>query len=205
MFGNTSIRTILQIFSISTFGCALMVGYGCSRPLLYPPSCNLSPVLTAMYPRQIDTLAGCPRDNVYVENGINKLTGDQQPDEIKEMFDLSKDGAQFNFVLFLNETAAAKWFVSEKDSAAERVPVFRQETADGCRAFIRYVEQPRADPEGGGRPMGYYISRVCFQVRNAVVEVQIRSDKPQTDKLTLAVNNLADLLGVALGISENKP
>ncbi len=72
MFGNTSIRTILQIFSISTFGCALMVGYGCSRPLLYPPSCNLSPVLTAMYPRQIDTLAGCPRDNVYVENGINK-------------------------------------------------------------------------------------------------------------------------------------
>ena len=196
-------RTSLSITFMLAIACLLLSSSGCSRPLLYRPSCDLHPVLAVPYPDHIDTLSRCPRDETHAEGGINKHSGGRQPDDIKEMFNLTKGGAEYRFNLFFSDSGAAQWYESEKRFMAEHHPVFREVTTNGCTACLYYTEQPRADPEGGWAPMGYYVSRVCFRVRNAVVEIEVRQNKPRTDDLSLAVQDLAQMLSAAL-VSTNQ-
>ena len=172
-------------------GCAL---FRPTQPVLHKASCDLSPVLALHLPKYINTLAGCPRDETHVENGFNTHVGGRQPDDIKEMFDLKNGNAEYRFILFFSDSAAVRWYESEKTDH----PVFQETTADDCSGCVHYTEQPRADPEGGSGLMGYYISRASFRLHNVFIRVTTQDDRPQSDKLTIAVNGLARMLSVAL-------
>jgi hypothetical protein len=91
-------RKLTPVVVISTF---LLLVSGCmglfrpTSPVLYKPSCDLSPVLTLRLPERIDTLAGVPITEPVVENGINKIVGGRQPDEIKQMFYVRKGDTEY--------------------------------------------------------------------------------------------------------------
>jgi hypothetical protein len=167
---------------------------------LYKPSGDLEPVLTLQLPEQIDTLAGIPRTEVIVENGFNKLIGEQEvgrSDARQELFYLRKSGAfkegstEYQFVLFHTASAAT----NEYSWAKRHHRVFRETTEHDLNGCIFYTEEPRADPEGGLAPMGYYVSRADFRLRNLYIRVETRDNEtPHNDKLTRAVTELAQML-----------
>ena len=183
----------------------MLLASGCSSPLLYKPSCDLEPILTLAHPDHIATLAGCPRDETHVENGVNKHTGNRQPGGIQELFTLTKGDMHYRFILFFSDSAAARWFASDKHVTAPRVPVYREATTNGCSARLRYTEQPRADPEGGSFRMGYYLSRVSFQISNAFISIEVRHKWPYTGQLNLAVKDLEKILREALATTKPPP
>ena len=78
--------------------------------------------------------------------------------------------------------------------AQKNYPVFREDVADGRSGYICYTEQPRSDPEGGSAPMSYYNSRAFFRLHNAFIRVIVRDETAQSDKLTIAVKDLAQML-----------
>jgi len=162
---------------------------------------------------QIDTLAGVPKTEIVVENGINKKVGGRQPDEIKEWiyfregtsefkFDgkvyLLKDTTEYEFVVFYSEAAAIKEY--GRDSNRN---VFLETTKSGLIGRVHYTEEPRSDPEGGSNPMGYYISRADFRLHNLYIRVTTEDrDTPHNDKLSNAVKHLAQMLGAAFSTSQ---
>lgn len=192
-------------------GCGLF--FRPTWPLLYKPSCDLSPVLAIQFPEHMDTLAGCPRDETVVENGINKNVGGRQPDDIKEFFYFRKGKSEFDFdiqyefVLFYSDSAAANRYKSDTRGRWEskHYPIFKETIVDGCSACVHYTEQERADPEGGSAPMGIYHSRASFRLHNVFIHVTTQDSKPQNDKLTTAVKDLAQMLSVALASTNQIP
>jgi hypothetical protein len=50
--------------------------------------------------------------------------------------------------------------------------------------------------------MGYYISQASFQLHNVFIRVTSRDDKPESDKLTNAVRDLAQMLDGALSAKQ---
>lgn len=170
-----------------------------TTPVLHKPSpCDLSPVLNLRFPEQIDTLAGVPKTETIVENGINMRVGGRQPDEIKEWFDFKEDTTEYTFIVFYSEAATIK-----KYGRYSSRNVFRETTENGLTGRVHYTEEPRADPEGGSVPMGYYISRADFRLHNLYirVETKARSDqgeKPQNNKFSRAVKELGQMLSDAL-------
>jgi len=172
----------ITIFLIVT---ACIFASGCSKPLLYIPSCDLNPVLTLTIPDPIKTLVGCPRDNSYVVDGINTQFGTPQPDNIKEMFDLRSGDTNFRFLLFFDDGSAISWYASEK--RVRDAPIYKETSRNGLTGCLRYTEQPRSDPEGGSRPMGYYVSEVSFRLHNAYICVSTRHKIPESNSLTVAV------------------
>lgn len=184
--------------SLSLFsGCAGL--FSPSTPVLHKPStCDLDAVLKLKFPQQIETLAGVPRTETIVENGINKLVGGRQPDQIKEWFDFKQGATEFKFIIFYSETAAIKEYQRDKDRH-----VFRESSENGLTGRVHYTEEPRADPEGGSVPMGYYISRADFRLHNIYIRVVTKArveegEKPQNDKLSNAVKELGQMLSKAL-------
>jgi hypothetical protein len=167
---------------------------------LYKPSGDLEPVLTLTLPEQIDTLAGIPRTETIVENGFNKLLGEQEVDRSRarrELFYLRKGGTlkegptEYQFFLFHTDAAATNEYTWAKRGRR----VFRETTENGLNGCIYYTEEPRADPEGGSAPMGYYISRADFRLRNLYIRVETQDyEKPHNEKLTGAVVDLAQML-----------
>lgn len=151
-------------------------------------------------PDPIKTLAPVPRDKTMVENGINVGEGSRNGEGLKESFDLKRGTVEYRFELYFKADAAVHLYQDEKhDRFAEKnYPVFREDVADGRSGFVCYTEQPRSDPEGGSVPMGYYISRAYFRLHNAFIRVTVQDDKAQSDKLTNAVKDLAQMLDGAL-------
>jgi hypothetical protein len=111
---------------------------------------------------------------------------------------LLKDTTEYKLVVFYNEAAAIKEYGRDKERH-----VFREITENGLTGRVHYTEQPRSDPEGGSGPMGYYVSRAYFRLHNVFIRVTTQDDKPQSDKLTIAVKDLAKMLNVAL-VSPNQ-
>ena len=201
-----------RIKTLGFCGCLLVLAPGCifislfrpSSPVLYKPSCDLGPVLALRLPEHISTLAGIPRTNSIVENGFNKLIGEQEvgrKDSRRELFyftkgDTWKEGAaEYEFVLFHTDAAAIEHY-----EWAKTLPrVFREKAENGLAGCIYYTEEPRADPEGGSGPMGYYISRADFRLRNLYIRVETQNhQKPYNDNLTRAVRELAEMLSATL-------
>jgi len=190
-----------------TLNASLLLVSGCftwfrpSGPVLYKPSCDLSPVLRLQFPERIDTLAGVPRTKTVFENGTDALGG-RLPDDIKEQFDVTKGATEYTFIVFYSEVAA----ITEYRRDRER-HVFRETTENGLVGRVHYTEQPRADPEGGLVPMGEFISRADFRLHNVYIRVvtlahTMDHEKPQNDKLTNAVKDLAQMLGGAFNAKQ---
>lgn len=184
-------KRVLVIIAGACFlsGCNLLRP---TSPVLHKTNCDLSPVLKVSLPEHIDTLALIQRSKVIAENGINKSVGGRSPDDIKEFFYLNKGDAEYQFLVFFSDTAAIYWYESEK----KREPVLKETTVNARDACLYYTQEPRADPEGGSVPMGYFIMQASFRLHNAFIRVTIRDDKPQSDKLTIAVEYLAQMLSV---------
>jgi hypothetical protein len=200
-FGLAIARKLTSFLAVSA---GLLFVSGCvtwfrpSGPVLYKPSCDLSPVLRLQFPEQIDTLPGVPRTETFFKNGTNRFGG-RLPDEIKERFNFKEGATEYTFIVFFTTAAASRWYESEtKDH-----PVFREISQDGLAGCVYYTEEPRADPEGGLVPLGYFISRADFRVHNLYISVETTAhveegEKPQNDKLTNAVKDLARMLNGAV-------
>jgi hypothetical protein len=173
-------------------------------PLLYRPSCDLQPMLALHLPHHIDTLEAVPRNETIVKNGINQNVGGRQPDDIKEWFCVWKGRSkydcdtEFDFFVFFTESAAIRWYESERRWRSKDDPVFREASGDSGSACVHYTEQERADPEGGSGPTGIYHARVSFRLRNTFISITTNERTSKSDKLTLAVRDLAQMLTVAL-------
>ena len=199
-FGPAIAGKLLLFLALSA---SLLLVSGCftwfrpSGPVLYKPSCDLGPVLRLQFPEQIGTLPGVPRTETIVENGMNKIVGGRQPDEIKEWFNFKDGATEYTFIVFYSEVAAIKEYRRDRERH-----VFRETTENGLIGRVHYTEQPRADPEGGLVPMGEFISRADFRLHNVYIRVvtlahAMDHEKPQNDKLTNAVKDLAQMLGGA--------
>jgi hypothetical protein len=149
-------------------------------------------------PEHVDTLALIPRSEIIAENGIGKNSGDPAPDGIKEFFYLRKGVVEYQFELCFSDTAAIQLYESEKHSH----PVQREAALDARSACLHYTEQPRSDPEGGSSPMNYYISRASFRLHNVKICVTTRDDKAQSERLTNAVKDLAQMLDGAFNAKQ---
>lgn len=176
-------------------GCVLLRP---TSPVLHETNCDLSPVLAVRIPEHVATLATVPRNKVIAENGINKNTGDPQVDGIKEFFYLKKSDVEFEFRLCFSDAAAMQLYESGKHGHT----VLRENTMDGCSACLYYTEQPRSDPEGGSSPMGYYISRASFRLHNVLISVTAQDNKPESDTLSNATKDLAQMLSGALSTNQ---
>jgi hypothetical protein len=184
-------------------GACLLLVSGCvtwfraTGPVLYKPSCDLGPVLSLQVPEQIETLAGLPRTETVFENGTNRFGG-RLPDEIKEKLYLKEGATEYTFIVFYGDTAAIKEYGRDRERH-----VFRETTENGLTGRLHYTEEPRADPEGGLVPMGEFISRADFRLHNLYIRVETtaraeKGEKPQNDKLTRAVVDLARMLSATL-------
>ena len=187
-------HTAVHVLSLLAF--SVLFTSGCCRPLLYKPQCDPTPILSLKLPDHIDTLARCPRVETHVENGINKHTCGLQRNQIKERFNLNNEYGAYRFTLFFNEPAAIKFY--EFENKSDRIPVFSETETNGIVFCLFYVEQPRADPEGGCAPMGYYCSSAHVRIRNLVVGIGVQHDTQNSDTLTKAVQYLADILSGAM-------
>lgn len=176
---------------------------GCCRPLVYKPVYEPTRVHSPDVSRPIITLAGFPRNATHVERGINTHTGQPQPEQIVEMFDWNVGEAEYRFTLFAFESAAARYLEAEKKHS--RVPPFRQESSHGTTLVLFHDRQPRADPEGGCAPLGYYVSKAAVRIRNLVVDVRVDHRQQQSDALARAIEHLDDTLAAALGESGSVP
>ena len=187
-------------------GCLITSNMVNFWPLRYKPSCDVQPVLAIQTPSNIETLAAIPRDETIVKNGINQNVGGRQPDDIKEWFRIQRGGSkyncdtEFNVFVYFSESAAIRWHESEKRwrSKDGGVPVFQETIGASGTACIYYTEQERADPEGGSVPAGIYHARASFRLRNTYISITTNERTSKSDKLTLAVRDLAQMLTIAL-------
>lgn len=179
-------------------GACVLISCGPARPgsagaVLHKPYCDLGPILRFDISERIDTLALVPRTETVFQNGTNKCGG-RLPDQIKEMFYFRKGTVEYKFIVFYSEAAARKEYEVDKERN-----VFREENANRLTGRLHYTEEPRADPGGGSEPLGIYISRCDFQIRNVYIRVKTEHrQKPENDDLSNAVKDLAQMLGVAL-------
>lgn len=199
-----------KLVSVMIVICLLLVS-GCvyfrpRSPIKYKPNYDISPIMALKFPERIDTLPGFPKTKIIVENGINKGTGTKYKD-IKEWFNLRIDQTNYEWVEWSEYMIIVCY--SEEDAKKEYecwkqfVPVFREITENGITACIHYTKQPRADPEGGSGPMGYYISQADFLIHNLYIRVQTRNCSPKRDKLSDAIKELARMLSESLNLNNS--
>jgi hypothetical protein len=154
-------------------------------------------------PNCIETLAACPRDKTLTLDG-RRDDGGKWPDDIKQFF-YYRNGkgeygwdVQYEFRVFFSEASAIKSYESEKRYSSKHVPIYQEISGDSGIACIFYTDQERADPEGGSAPTGIYHARVLFRLRNTEIYITTREGTSKSDKLSLAVRDLAQMLTSAL-------
>jgi hypothetical protein len=190
------LMTVVAISALLLMVSGCVASFRPTGPALYKPSCDMEPVLKLHLPDPIDTLTGVSKSETIVENGINILTGaTHRSYDIRDWFYLRSEAIEYQVIIFYGSAGCMKWYDTEK----KRHRVFREVTESGLTGCIHYTEQPRADPEGGLAPMGYYISRAEFRLHNLYIRVVTKAradkgEKAQNDKLTNAVNDLAQML-----------
>lgn len=170
----------------------------CCRPLLSTPRFDPSPVLSLGLSEHVDSLSAIPRTETFVEDGINKSTERQQPDDIKEMFELDIPDGKIYFTLYFNTMSAGEGYKSNMKSETIGNPVFSESGNDVVRGYVRYVEQPRCDYDLCYEPKSYYTSRCGFQLQNIVIQLSVAHDEKESESLNQAIKNLATLLISAL-------
>ncbi len=203
------LAVVRKLMAVILVGVCISLVSGCAAlfrptgPVLHkPPPCDLDPVLSLQLPQQIDTLTGVPRTATVVEGGVNKLTGATRgPYDIKDWFYFRRENValrssvEYEIIIFHNDKACEEWYASAKKDH----PVFRETTENGLTGRVHYTEEPRADPEGGSGPMGYYLSRADFRLRNLYIRVVTKDrEKAQNGKLSEAVKELGQMLSKAL-------
>lgn len=199
-------RTIHHLALPLIITCSVLWLSGCTIPLLYPPSWDPNPVLTLTVPEHIKTLAACPRDETHVVNGINLHGNFQQPDNIKEKFDLKRGNTEYHFALYFDEASASQAYLRNKPTGEEggHAPIFKQQTGNGITGRVRYIEQQRSCPAGGYGPMGLYDSRASFLIHNAYVKITSTDRTLQPANLNMAIRDLAQMLRKALPKTNSK-
>jgi hypothetical protein len=204
----TTPRTLAKLILMSSFllfcacGCLITSNMVNFWPLLYKPSCDVQPVLAIKTPSYIETLAGCPRDKTLTLDGRS----DKWPDDIKQFFYFRNGKGEYDwdveyqFRVFYSEAAAVRWYESDTRGhwESKHYPVFKETITNGCSVCVHYTEQERADPEGGSVPMGIYHARASFRIRNTYIRITTDEHTSKSDKLALAVRDLAQMLTVAL-------
>ena len=182
-------KTISRLFAASLL--VLVAGCGVLTKTKYRQSCDLSPVMMLPLPDHIETLAGCPRDETIVIDGINQKLGGRQPDDIKEMFYLTKGNTFYEFALYFTESSAIHRYETAKSDPYTRshYPVFREINKPDRSGCVHYTELQLIEWD---IPTDYY-SRALFRLRNARVKVTTREEK-RGDQITIAVKELADIL-----------
>jgi hypothetical protein len=196
---------ILVVLCVVLCGLSLLAAgwWFLARPLLYKPSCDVQPVISIPFPKEIETLAGCPRDKTTFENGIHKDLGTRAPRGINERFTLGEinhrlhSGSNYEFIVFFNVPAAKFWYddATRGPWSSKHYPVFKETVVDDCVACVHYTEQARSDFR---EPDGYYQSRATFRIHNAFIQVTTEDTTRKSDRLQVAVTNLAQMLRVAL-------
>jgi hypothetical protein len=202
-------RSLPKLLLTSSFllffacGCVVTSNMVNFWPLRYTPSCDVQPVLAIKMPNYIESLAGCPRDETLTLDGRNK-EGGKWPDDIKQFFYFSSGQGEFGhdvryeFDVFFSEASAVEFYESEKRWRSKYDRVFKEVSGEAGTACIYYTRQERADPEGGSVPMGIYHARVSFRIRNAYICITTNERTSKSDKLALAVRDLAQMLTDAL-------
>ena len=212
--GFSFIRWVMtnKLVSIMIIVTCLLLVSGCvyfrpRSPIKYKPNYDISPIMALKFPERIDTLPGFPKTEIIVENGISPSTGDKHKD-IKEWFNLRLDQTKYEYLVEWSEYMIIICYNEEKakkeyECWKQFVPVFREITENGITTCIHYTKQPRADPEGGSVPMGYYISQADFLIHNLYIRVKTRDNSPKSDKLSDAIKELARMLSESLNLNNS--
>jgi hypothetical protein len=192
-------KTVPFVRLILIMGTMICMSGCVCLPLLHqPPEDSGAAMLSLKVPDKIETLSGLPRDESFVENGINVLAGGRQPEGIKELFRIKKgpedaSNQRYEFVLFYREEDAKKWYEMYKSD--KLVPPYFMGEADDREYFVRYVVQEQTSNAGFlCDPSPYTTSMTAFRLRNLYVEVRVYDKPANSGSMTGAVKYLADLL-----------
>lgn len=172
----------------------------CCEPILYKPSADpLSILLKAAVPSNIDTLYGF---SVGRMKTFKNAGGLETPNKVKEILEFSQDGigepsfrAEYRLYLYDTEQSAKGVFI-DKRSFAENVAhnIFVSEQSERYSYFVSNVERPRSDPGGLCMPMDYYVQNAMFRFGNLIIDVRTRSEKLNTDMLTIPITYVSQKL-----------
>ena len=180
--------------SIISVGVIILV-FACRGQILSEPVGDLDPVLAQCPSAEFDTLDGWPRTTTHIRESRNQLST-LNPDKIIERFDLEEGNTVFTFNLFSNSTGAASYYELFRSSRPSVAPLKLEKVVGGnVRGLLRHVIRPRAGGGGVYAPMDYYISDAMFQLRNAVVEVEVRLERKDARDMEAALKRLAEIVG----------
>jgi hypothetical protein len=181
-----------------------LLGYSCREQILSNPVGDLDLVLSRCPSAELETLDAWPRTETHIRKKRNQLST-LNPDEIIERFDLEEGRTEYTFNLFANSAAASKYYNSERPRRPSVAPVKLEKVVDAnVRGFLRYVIRPRACSAALKTPMDYYMSDAVFQLRNAVVEVEVRLEHKKDRDMEVALKRLAEIVGSSASENQDK-
>ena len=180
-------------FAMLIAAAILLLGYSCREQILSNPVGDPDTVLSRCPATEFETLDAWPR----TETHIRKKRGDWlNADQIVERFDLEEGQTEYTFNLFADSAAAARHYDLIRPKRPSVAPVkLEKVVAPNVRGFLRYVIRPRAGAGALRTPMDYYISDAVFQLRNAVVEVEVRLEHKKDRDMEGALKRLAEIVG----------
>lgn len=109
---------------------------------------------------------------------------------IKESFEFRDENAEYGVWLWLTEEYAMGYLKFDPTN----VPIFSETNRGDVSFRLYYVNQPRADPEGGCVPMGYFTSRATIRIKNATIDIKSHDNNATSDRLSKAVASLGAML-----------
>lgn len=179
-----------------------LVGYSCREQILSNPVGDLDVVLSRCPAAEFETLDAWPR----TETHIRKKRGDWlNADQVVEIFELKEGQTEYRCTLFANSAAASDSYNRKRPRGGGVAPVKLEKVVDGSvRGFLRYVIRPRACSAALKVPMDYYMSDAVFQLRNAVVEVEVRLEQKKDRDMEVALKRLAEIVGSSASENQDK-
>jgi len=176
--------SLLIILTVVTGGCV---------PTKYTPRYDMTPLLSLRLPSHIDSIENIPKDEVYVSNGINQLTGKRERDDAKDKFIVKSGNCACSFWLYYSENSAKYSYKSFLDSM-KYFPVYTHGEVENVNYAIFYTERPRSDVEGWYSPMNFYISRGIFRSGNLIVYFGVTGESIDKVDLTDCIKRLSEIL-----------
>ena len=171
----------------------LFLGYSCREQILSNPVGDPDTVLSRCPAAEFETLDAWPR----TETHIRKKRGDWlNADQVLEIIELEEGQTEYRCNLFADSAAAARYYDLIRPKRPSVAPVKLEKVVDpNVRGFLRYVIRPRAGAGALRVPMDYYISDAVFQLRNAVVKVEVRLEHKKDRDMEGALKRLAEIVG----------
>lgn len=161
------------------------------------PHFNPEPLFGLQVSKDFDSLLTLPYKNLYVKDGNNLLSNIKQPDGIKEMMDLSYNGAEINITLFYTDNDAKEYYDFDKDVIQDYETISLTSGEGNNQYYITKIKRARCDPEGWYAPMSYSTCSASFLKQNAVISFNFDLRDEITDKnavINEAVEYFGDLL-----------